>query len=374
MNKGTGVGGSGRTFPCQNCGGELEWNPSKQEMQCPYCDSLIPVPRVESFEAEEHDLLSFLEDHPKIEGYGVQLSKFSCKQCGATVKVPPGRVDLTCPFCATKFVLEDASTSEDVVKPESMLPFKIDLKESRNIFKRWIGKGWFRPNDLKKMGKLEKVLGLYLPFFTFDSNADSTWTAMAGYYYYVTKRVPVTENGKTVWKTRQVRKIRWEPASGSRHDFYDDVLVPAVADERLELILKIYPYDTKHSLVAFDKRYLAGFGILGSDMDLKRVYLIAKQNMESDQRKLCAGDVPGDTHKNLNVLTRLSKQTFKHILCPVWAGSFMYKKQVFPFVINGQTGRVYGRKPWSWVKISLACAFAAIVAFLVYWFFLRGGG
>lgn len=374
MEEKTKAGRSGgRTFPCPNCGGELEWDPAKQEMHCPYCDSLIKVPQDDSFRAEEHDLLAFLEEHPRIEGYGVQLTRFACKQCGATVRVPPGRVDLTCPFCATKFVLDDNASKDEVIKPESLIPFKIDSKASRKIFGRWLGNGWFRPGDLKKLGKLEKMLGLYLPFFTFDANADSIWTASAGYYYYVTERVAVTEDGKTVWKNRQVRKIRWEPANGSRNDFYDDVLVPAVSDERLELLLKVYPFDMK-GLAPFDKRYLAGFGILGSDMALKRVYGIARLNIESNQERLCASDVPGDTYRDLRVHTNLSGQTFKHLLCPAWVGSFIYKRKVFPFVINGQTGKVFGKKPWSWIKISVASVLAAFLLFLFYWFFLRGGG
>lgn len=365
--------GGGKTFPCPNCGGELEWDPAKQEMRCPYCDSLIKVPQDDSFRAEEHDLLAFLDEHPKVEGYGVKLSGFKCKQCGATVQVPPGRVDLTCPFCATKFVLEDSAPPGEVVKPESLIPFKVDSKASTGLFKQWLGRGWFRPGDLKKLGKLQKILGLYMPFFTFDANADSTWTASAGYYYYVTERVAVTEDGKTVWKNRQVRKIRWEPASGARHDFYDDVLVPAVADERLDLLLKVYPFEM-NGLVPFDKRYLAGFGVLGSDMALKRVYSIAKLNIESDQERSCASDVPGDTYRDLRVNTSLSGQTFKHLLCPAWVGSFIYKRKVFPFVINGQTGKVFGNKPWSWIKISMASSFAALLLFLFYWFFMRGGG
>ena len=94
--------------------------------------------------------------------------------------------------------------------------------------------------------------------------------------------------------------------------------------------------------------------------------------MESDQVSRCSRDVPGDTQRDLSVRTTLSEQTFKHLLCPLWIGSFKYKGKVYPFVVNGQSGKLYGDKPWSWVKISLALGAAALFALLFYLLFLRG--
>ncbi|MGC8723801.1 MAG: hypothetical protein ACP5VF_08005 [Acidobacteriota bacterium] len=369
--KGTTVAGEAQLFPCPKCGGQLEWDPSHQEMRCPYCDSLIPVPAQPGFKAQEHDLLSFLEEHPKSEGYGVELEQLSCHQCGAAIQVPPGRRDLTCPFCGSAYVLEAQKPSAEVIRPESVIPFHVDKAASQSRFRSWIGSGWFRPNDLKKMSKLDRVLGLYLPFFTFDALAHSLWTALAGYTYTVVERVAVQEEGGTVWRDQSVQKIRWEPASGERTDRYDDVLVPAVQQERLDLVLKVYPFDMK-GLVPYNPMVLAGFGILNADMPLKMVYQIARNSMQADQEERCGRDVPGDTHQNLVVRMTLSEQTFKHLLCPLWVGSFQYKGRVFPFVVNGQTGALYGEKPWSWVKIGFASAAAALVLLLLYLLSLRG--
>jgi hypothetical protein len=269
-------------------------------------------------------------------------------------------------------VAEVEAPSEGVIKPESLVPFKVDKSRSQGMFREWLGSGWFRPNDLKNLGRLDRVAGLYLPFFTFDAHAESSWTAMAGHYYYVAERVAEVENGRSVYRDRQVQKVRWEPASGQRADDYDDVLVPGVHHDRLDLILKVYPYDTA-SLTPYSPMYLSGFGILNADMPLKMVYQIAKQNMEVDQVERCARDVPGDTQRELRVRTSLAEQTFKHLLCPLWIGSFKYKGKVFPFVINGQTGKIYGEKPWSWAKIFFASAFAGIVLLIVLMLMSKGG-
>jgi hypothetical protein len=75
---------------------------------------------------------------------------------------------------------------------------------------------------------------------------------------------------------------------------------------------------------------------------------------------MCASQVPGDTHRNLNVNTDYSRQTFKHILAPVWLLTYNYGARAFQVVINGFTGEIAGHYPKSWVKI-----FFAILAVLV---------
>ena len=56
----------------------------------------------------------------------------------------------------------------------------------------------------------DTVQGIYLPYWTFDAQADADWTAEAGHYYYTTE----TYDGNGQTQTRQVQRIRWEPAAG----------------------------------------------------------------------------------------------------------------------------------------------------------------
>jgi hypothetical protein len=87
--------------------------------------------------------------------------------------------------------------------------------------------------------------------------------------------------------------------------------------------------------------------------------------MESKMYSLCDQEVPGDTHRNLNVHSDYSGQTFKHILVPVWLLTYSYGARSFQAVVNGFTGAMAGRYPKSWVKILLAvlAGLAAIAAF-----------
>jgi len=358
-------------FPCKSCGGELVFDPETAKLKCTYCDSLFDIPSDASFvpEEQETDLMEFLSSEPLAKGYGVTLFEVQCKQCGAAVSSQEKRRDVTCPFCGTSFIGE-SKEKEQMIRPAGIVPFSVGKDAALKKFSEWIKEGWFRPNALKKLARLEKIQGVYLPFFTVDAKAESTWTAQAGYYYYVSESVPVTRNGKTSYETRQVRKIRWEPASGSRSDFFDDVLVPAIFSERLISLYNIFPFDVKKGMKPYDPGYLSGFGVFNSELMLKEVYAIARSQIESSEVSLCGQDVPGDTHQDLRVRTILSGQTFKHVLNPIWSGTFRYNNRNYPFLVNGQTGMIYGKKPYSFWKIFFALASAA--AFLLLFLILAG--
>ena len=76
---------------------------------------------------------------------------------------------------------------------------------------------------------------------------------------------------------------------------------------------------------------------------------------------LCAQQVPGDTYRNLEVHTAYTRQTFKHILAPVWLLSYKFGRKAYQCVINGVTGAIEGEYPKSPWKIALLVLAALIV-------------
>ena len=89
-------------------------------------------------------------------------------------------------------------------------------------------------------------------------------------------------------------------------------------------------------------------------MDLGQAAGRSQEQMDQELRSLCAAQVPGDTHRNLQVRARYSERTFKHVLLPVWLLAYTYGPRVFQVLLNGYTGKIAGRHPYSWVKITLA--------------------
>ena len=87
--------------------------------------------------------------------------------------------------------------------------------------------------------------------------------------------------------------------------------------------------------------------------------------MMNDTRTLCSQQVPGDTQRNLQVNANFSRQTFKHILAPVWLMTYVYSSKDYQVIINAVTGKIDGEYPKSWIKITLAVIAVLIVVFVV---------
>jgi hypothetical protein len=58
----------------------------------------------------------------------------------------------------------------------------------------------------------------------------------------------------------------------------------------------------------------------------------------------------------------MSDVTFKHVLLPVWMAAYKFQDRSFRFVVNGQTGKVQGERPWSKWKIAFAILLALVLA------------
>ena len=165
--------------------------------------------------------------------------------------------------------------------------------------------------------------------------------------------------------SRQVQKVRWEPAWGSRTDHFDDVLVCASRGLPEDLARKLKTFDTV-ALRPYDPSFLAGWKAEEYAVDLNDGWKLAVAEMESTQEQRCRRDVPGDTQRFLNVVNRFYDETFKHVLLPIWISAYRYNDKVYRFLVNGQTGEVTGKAPVSVFKIILfILVIAAIIATIV---------
>jgi hypothetical protein len=49
----------------------------------------------------------------------------------------------------------------------------------------------------------------------------------------------------------------------------------------------------------------------------------------------------------------------------VWLVAYTYHGKAYQLLLNGVTGAISGRRPWSWIKITLA-ALAALLALYIF--------
>ena len=350
-----------KKYHCPACGAEAEWNPKKQAIVCPFCGVESPAKIDAAGDIVEHDLVAALRGIPD-SARGWQADKISvkCQSCQAISVVDSSKQAERCQFCGSAQLVPYEQT-KDAFRPESLLPFKVDEGKARDLIRSWYGKVWFAPNALKKRALTDTVHGVYLPYWTFDAQVEADWTAEAGHYYYTTESY-TDNNGRT--QTRQVQHVRWEPASGHVSHFFDDELICASMGVKPNLLRSVEPFPTTNELVPYSAAYVTGWTVERYQIDLIAAATASRERMDQALRALCAAEVPGDTQRNLQVESRWSGQTFKHILAPAWLMTYHYGARAFQVIINGVTGKIAGEYPKSWIKITLT-AIAALILLMI---------
>jgi LSD1 subclass zinc finger protein len=343
-----------KQFPCQSCGAALEFSPGTKSQKCPYCAAENAIPQSEE-DIVELDFAAFLEQAAAETTTTEQLT-VKCGSCGAESTLEPNVTSAQCAFCGAPIVAE--SVSHKAVKPASLLPFKIPANQARECFRRWVKGLWFAPNELKRYAEEDsKLSGIYVPYWTYDTDTTTFYRGERGDDYYVT-----VGSGKN---RHTERRTRWYPASGTVWKKFDDVLVLASNSLPRQYAEALEPWDLPN-LAPYSDEYLAGFRAESYQVGLADGFHRAKELMDPPIREAICRDIGGDHQRIQSTKTRYDHITFKHILLPVYMSAYRYRDRVFRFLINARTGEVQGERPWSWLKIFLAIlAGLGVVALLV---------
>jgi hypothetical protein len=126
-----------------------------------------------------------------------------------------------------------------------------------------------------------------------------------------------------------------------------------------ELAAKLGTWDLS-KLVPYRPEYLAGWSAEEYAVDLAQAWDKAQAHVVAAQQSRCAGDVPGDTQRDLRVRNVISDPRWKHVLLPLWSLSYTHGGKTYAVLIHGQNGRVSGDAPYSWVKIALVVVALAV--------------
>jgi hypothetical protein len=348
-------------YPCAACGAQAQWNPARQQLVCPFCGTSAPFKIDAATGAiEEIDLVKSLREIPDEDrGWQVEKRTVQCQSCKAVSVFDPGRVGQNCDFCGSP-TLVDYQEIKAPIRPRSLLPFTVADTKVREQIRSWYASKWLAPNALKNRALVDRVHGVYIPYWTFDAHVVCPWQAEAGHYYYETETV--RRNGRL--QTRQVRKTRWVPASGEVRHFFDDEPVPGTQGVSHALLKQVEPFPT-HELTPYDTAFLSGFVVEHYQIVLVDAAQRSQEAMTEKVRAMCAAQIPGDTYRNLRIQPTYSGQTFKHILVPVWLLSYNFGAKVYQVVVNGVTGRMAGDYPKSFWKI-LFLIVVALIALLLF--------
>ncbi|WP_284163262.1 primosomal protein N' (replication factor Y) - superfamily II helicase [Frigidibacter sp. SD6-1] len=350
-----------RRFPCPSCGADLRFQPGEGRLLCDHCghtEALASPPAASGAIPETAFRRGIEAELPAAETEEKRLSH--CPNCGADIAFDPGLHAMECPFCATPVVADPGTRRQ--IRPKGVAPFLVTQDEAHQAMSRWLGSLWFAPSGLVDYARKGRRLeGIYLPFWTFDARTRSDYTGRRGTVYYTERPVTVRDQaGRTRTEMRREQQIRWMPVSGRVARDFDDVLVAASRSMPASHGAALAPWDLTR-LEPYQPEYLAGFRsetysvTLDEGMDEARA--VMDRTIERDIRF----DIGGDRQQITSVDTEVSGVTFKHVLLPAWTAAYRFRGRSFSFVVNAQTGKVSGDRPWSGVKIAAAVGLLALV-------------
>jgi LSD1 subclass zinc finger protein len=347
-------------FPCEQCGADLRYTPGATELTCAHCGHVQQI----IHHADEFDALREIDFNSMLKGQ-VAASEFIetkmmvCPNCGAQTDMHEATQAARCPFCDTPVVTDTGE--HRFIKPKALVPFVLDEKTARTAMNRWLGRLWFAPNGLKEYARNGRHMnGIYVPYWTYDADTKSRYTGQRGDHYYETQTV--MRDGKA--QRVQVQKTRWRNVSGRVARWFDDVLVLASTSLPKQYTDGLQPWDLK-GLKPYQPQYLAGFSAEGYHVKLEDGFTEARAIMKSVIENDVRRDIGGDVQRISALHTDINDVTFKHILLPVWMAAYKYQDKTYRFVVNAQTGKVQGERPYSKWKIALAILLGILFAIVL---------
>jgi predicted RNA-binding Zn-ribbon protein involved in translation (DUF1610 family) len=362
-----------RTYPCHQCGGQLAFDIRLQQLKCPSCGNVQPIVEGADRKVEEHDLRAAWGDQrsssvARFAGSGGEAAQkeIVCQNCGGHTTFTGTLTTVRCPYCATPIQRDDVHDAPDRLPVDAVLPFHVDEANAHAEVDKWINGRWFAPSEFKKYNDTGAFSSIYVAYFTYDATAVTDYTGERGRHYTVTVGSGDDEHTET--------RTEWSYASGRVTNAFDDLPVLANTGMDEQKIRELEPWPTQY-VRPFSAEYIAGHLSRTYDMTVEQAFGVAKSSMESTIEHTVRSDIGGDEQRVHSKNSNWYNMTFKHVLLPIWLLTVIYNGQPFQVCINGFTGEVQGRRPYSKVKIAAAITAAVLVliVLVVAWSSMKGG-
>ena len=329
------------TYQCPNCGAGLIFDAEKGKFACEFCMS--------DFEKDELDASGSAEKarerEAQDEEFRAQMHAYHCPSCGADVMADGETVADFCYYCHNPVVLSDQLSG--AFRPDKVIPFKFGKQQAIDKFLAYAKRHLYVPRDYFCKEQVEKITGVYYPFWVTDADSSASMTAEG-----MRLRVWVVGNIKYTETTR----LEFERA-GEIH--FEDIVTSALSTEDKAMLEGVLPYPSE-SLEEFSMPYLTGFVAKKRDIERKDLNDEVRERMHGYADRLLRGTISGEvapTRPELNI----HQSHWEYALMPVWVLTYRDKEgKIYKYAMNGYTGKVYGELPIS--KGKLAATFAAVLA------------
>lgn len=383
------------TYQCPNCNGRLRFDGDAGKLKCDFCESEFTPEEVERIYAERQGIsdaaaqkeqaetppeereaqvaASPVQGEDPIDTYlrnahwdGLDeenLRSFNCSSCGAQLLVDQVTAVTSCPYCGNNAVVPGQLS--DMLKPDYVIPFKLDKNAAVAALKNYYQGKKFLPNGFTEGNHIEEVQGVYVPFWLYSGSgaADVTFNA---------------RNIRT-WSDSENNYVETDHYKVRRAGVMDFQRVPVDGSTKMPdaHMDAIEPFDY-NEMVPFSVGYLPGYLTDRYDQGVKTCERRANNRVENTCVDTMRDTVVGymevdvaDSHATLNL------DDVAYALLPVWMLHTKWNGEDYLFAMNGQTGRLVGDLPIDNGKVmrwSITLFLPMLVVAFVAVYFLLGFG
>ena len=228
-------------YQCPACGGPLRYDGGKGKLVCDHCDSEFEVAQIEAMFATAE-----AKAEERAAGAGAQTldGGYVCASCGAQLMTDGTVAVSRCPYCGNQTM--QAATFTGDFKPDLVIPFKLDHKAAVAALDEHYKGKILLPREFKTGNHIDEVLGVYVPFWLYDSNANGSATFEAtNTRSYMRGDDEIIETDHYTCERSGSMAFTLIPVDGSTR----------MPDGHMD---SIEPYDYQ-SLVTYSSAYLPGF-------------------------------------------------------------------------------------------------------------------
>lgn len=319
-------------YKCPSCGASITYDPNKDMGHCEYCGSTFTLEELEDYakEMEEASPASQSEE---------EILSYTCDNCGAEVVSDTTTSATFCYYCHSPVILQRQLAGD--FKPDYIIPFAIDKKKAQETFLSWASKQKYVPASFTDSSHLEKITGLYLPYWMGDAKTDVNVSGIG-------TRTKVYTQGSTEYTEH-------EDYSVEARGVFDIKNIPELAFTQIDgdLVKSVDDF-TSAELRDFSMLYLSGFFSERYDIDRDKAENKILTRAKDYAKSYVDGQFSGyDSVRKTQDQVDTNIDRMSYVLMPTWVLTYQYLDKNYVYMLNGVTGKAYGELPIDKVKLGI---------------------
>lgn len=342
-------------YKCPNCCADLKFQPETQNFGCEYCLSTFSEAEIKIICAKEENSIPDEVEVETAQEFEEHTNLYRCSSCGAEIIADDNQTATFCYYCHNPVILSGRLSGE--YKPGKVIGFNLTREQAEQKFRQWCEKRWFLPKDFTSDSQLEKMTGLYVPFWVADCDMTAEFFARG-------KKVRTWIMGSYRYTETKIYDII------RCADIYTDG-IPADGESKIDDLLmeSIEPFDYKDAK-PFSMSYFSGFYADKYDVDKAAVFPRIRNRAETAAKGVIKESIGGYSSVSVTSETyNILGTKWEYMMLPVWFMTYKYKGSIYSFAINGQTGKLAGTPPLDKLRLRLFSAgigfAAALAAFIL---------